>query len=425
MTLDAQTTARPDNRDGAGGAGAEAVPGRVTAVFAVFAFALPLVAILAAPGVVPLLLAATVFAALAVWSWQKRLPRPDRGLAIALGILLAWCAAASLWGFEPAKSVVLALRIGVIFAAALLLHGIIGALDGPTRRRIGDWLVAGVVLGLGLMAAEAALGFPLDKWLHHTPQMANNPAVALNRGAVALAILCWPAAAFLWRRFGRMASFALPPVLLLVLSFLSSLSAGAGLVAGAVTALVASRHPRAGRAILVLATVVALIGSPLAAKQLHRLDWEDAGWLPRSAAHRVAIWNFTVQRIAEKPLAGWGFDAARYMKRLDPETAAKPMSPIALHPHNAVLQVLLELGVIGTLAALGVAWALIRRADALPSPERVFAQATYVTVLAISCTGFGIWQNQWLALIASAALVVALTAPRRADMPKPTCAGAA
>jgi exopolysaccharide production protein ExoQ len=424
MTLDAQTTAQPSKRQGAGPGNTEAVPGRVTAVFAAFGFALPLVAILASAGVVPLMLIATLLAALAVWSWQRRLPKPDRGLAIALGVLLAWCAAASLWGFEPARSLVLTLRIGAIFAAALLLHALAGKLDDQSRRRFGDWLVAGVVLGLGLMASEAALGFPLDRWLHDTPHTAGDPAVALNRGAVALAILCWPAAAFLRRRFGRTVSFALPPIVLLVLSFLSSLSAGAGLIAGAVTALVASLHPRAGRVVLVLATVGALVGSPLVAKQLYRLDWEDAGWLPHSAAHRVTIWNFAVQRIAEKPLAGWGFDAARYMKRVYPELAAKPLSPISLHPHNAVLQVLLELGVIGALVALGVAWTLIRRTDALPWPERVFAQATYVTILAISCTAFGIWQNKWLALIASAALAVALTRPDRPEEPGPTGTGA-
>ena len=80
-----------------------------------------------------------------------------------------------------------------------------------------------------------------------------------------------------------------------------------------------------------------------------------AGGLIPSAAHRLLIWDFVVERIAERPLLGWGMEASRTI----PGHAASPPPallerfgltgpavavwlPVAqmlpLHPHNGALQ---------------------------------------------------------------------------------------
>jgi O-antigen ligase len=80
-----------------------------------------------------------------------------------------------------------------------------------------------------------------------------------------------------------------------------------------------------------------------------------------------------------------------------------------LHPHNAGLQILLELGVPGVVLALVLLWILAARLERLRGPPRVCGQALFVATLAIASTAYGIWQNQWLALILSAALLIPLT----------------
>lgn len=81
-----------------------------------------------------------------------------------------------------------------------------------------------------------------------------------------------------------------------------------------------------------------------------------------------------------------------------------------LHPHNGGLQILLELGAIGGAIALVLMWLLIKRLDALPSPvSRNFATALVATTLTIASISFGLWQNQWLAMMISAALMIPLT----------------
>ena len=93
--------------------------------------------------------------------------------------------------------------------------------------------------------------------------------------------------------------------------------------------------------------------------------------LPTSALHRMLIWDFTAERIAERPLLGWGMEASRTVPggRGQPEAAALDRMRVTdpgqrrwfaephvqilpLHPHNGALQLWLELGAVGVGARL-------------------------------------------------------------------------
>ena len=71
------------------------------------------------------------------------------------------------------------------------------------------------------------------------------------------------------------------------------------------------------------------------------------------------IWNTTYKHIKDKPIFGHGLDSTRALysheDRIFPKVIMKATGeskkiiaePIPLHPHNAILQVWLELGVVG------------------------------------------------------------------------------
>ena len=393
-------------------------------VYYAFFFLLPVQGVLAPKSIVVALLAAALLGLIVVWRSQAVRPwaELDRPLAVGLGLLVLWSAAASLWSFDPSRSLFLSLRIGCIFLAALVLHAMIrGIRQEAVRRRIGLCLVAGLCLALGLMTVELAFGFPIGYALREAEELGSDPAVWLNRGATALAILCWPAAAALWRTRLHWAAGVLICAAFGVLYFLSSLAAVVGVAAAGLVAAAALVYPKAGRVLIVLATLAAVIGSPVLAQKSYEHDWQTAGWLPFSAQHRVEIWHFSVVRIAERPLAGWGFDSARAMKHVADDVEESGRSPVALHPHSAPLQIMLELGLVGMVISLGLAWLLIRRLEELPPPARAMGQACYTATLVIVCTSFGMWQNWWLALLCCAAVAVTATcaaprgAPARAD----------
>ena len=168
--------------------------------------------------------------------------------------------------------------------------------------------------------------------------------------------------------------------------------------------------PRAGRTISIAAIVLAFVAMPFAARELYRHGWHRADWLISSARHRVEIWDFTLQRIAEKPLLGWGFDAARHLQTSYPETGATGRTLAALHPHSVPLQILLELGAVGAVMAIGLLCLVAVRLDDVSGRARAFGQAALVAALAMGTVAYGAWQNWWLALIVSIALLVPLTA---------------
>ena len=137
-----------------------------------------------------------------------------------------------------------------------------------------------------------------------------------------------------------------------------------------------------------------------------------------SLYHRGAIWSFVAERIAERPILGWGLDASRAVPGADISImhSACPhpdrwdgryAASLPLHPHNAALHIWLELGVIGILCVGTILSIILTKAVALATTpaSRFGVVATTTAYLTIALMSFGVWQGWW---IGSAGLVIAL-----------------
>jgi O-antigen ligase len=146
----------------------------------------------------------------------------------------------------------------------------------------------------------------------------------------------------------------------------------------------------------------------------------DLSALPRSAAHRVLIWDFVGERIAVRPVLGWGMEASRAIPGGDdtfaPATldrfgldgaeeraffALPSTKRLPLHPHNAALQVWLELGAVGAVLAAALAASVMLAAR---SPAALGAATAGAVTGALS---FGAWQPWWIASLLLAAVALA------------------
>jgi O-antigen ligase len=166
-------------------------------------------------------------------------------------------------------------------------------------------------------------------------------------------------------------------------------------------------------------SVTAIVAAPLTFARLERLPGlgETADSFKISAGHRLLIWSFAGDRIAERPVTGWGLDSSRAIPGAD-----EPIRPgetwMPLHPHNAALQVWLELGAPGAaLFALlaAIVWGAFARVEWPP----LFAAAAgaSLTIAFIGCFAtYGIWQEWWLGTLSFSlflVLVMARVAGRR------------
>jgi O-antigen ligase len=120
------------------------------------------------------------------------------------------------------------------------------------------------------------------------------------------------------------------------------------------------------------------------------------------------VWEFAAEKALARPLLGWGLEASRAV----PGGQERPPVGYAympLHPHNAALQIWLELGFPGAaLAALVMA--LLGTAAASAPRANLCAAATTGTLVAfamVAFTAYGAWQSWWIAVawLTAAALV--------------------
>ena len=174
------------------------------------------------------------------------------------------------------------------------------------------------------------------------------------------------------------------------------------MIVGAVVFGLTFRSARIVPMVLATLMVVVIVSSPLLPRLLPeplRIA-EERPLLTASGVHRLIIWRFTSERIAERPAFGWGLNSSQAIP--GSEGVFGPFAQaLPLHPHNAALQLWLELGVVG--AALGSAliatiFVAIRRTASSPA-DTAFAWALVLAAMVICSLSYGIWQTWWLAAL--------------------------
>jgi O-antigen ligase len=174
-----------------------------------------------------------------------------------------------------------------------------------------------------------------------------------------------------------------------------------GLVVAPAAALVVWRWPRGGPMLMALMAVVLFMATPLAVWAVrHFFDYaaiQDA--LPKTDSLRMGYWSHAIDWIGERPVRGWGLDASRMFG-----------PGIVLHPHNNPLQIWLELGVIGAVAAAAF-WGVVLSRLARPGPSLpAVATAACAAAYLLFGVNFGVWQEWWVALGAVVAMLAAMNA---------------
>jgi exopolysaccharide production protein ExoQ len=386
------------------------------------ALVIPTVGVLFPLGLAPLL---TVVALAVVAVSRGRIVdalRSLRPIATLLLLLALWGAVSSLWSIIPGHSLFEAGRLLLLSAAGLVAVAAAKSLDDAGRAMLGRAAVIGLLVGLAIMAVELIGNFAIRQFLSN-----GRPIVLPNydRGATVFSLACWACVLYLFEAGRRLAAAAAFVLTAILVSQMISLSAFLAMLLA--LAIFALGWWRARLTALLLGGGFAFLAAimPFFAPDRGAILWlrETLPGLRGSAAHRLVIWRFASDRWYERPLLGWGMDASRavpggkteitdYMG-LPPEWnlvgAAMP-----LHPHDAVMQWWLELGVVGAVLGTAIVLYTLWRAGFTPglSPAgRAAALALIATAFLPLLLNFGVWQSWWeSSLWLMAALTVAFIA---------------
>ncbi|HTV90716.1 MAG TPA: O-antigen ligase family protein [Stellaceae bacterium] len=377
-------------------------------------FLLPPLLALAPRGAAPLAAVAGLFAFISMLAQPGRRAAALSLPAVLLGALIVWGGLSALWSLDPGRSLLLAARLCGLFAAGLALATASGGIRAPHRLRLA--LAAGTTLGIALALADLASAGGLSRYVSARPFIAPR----LNQEAAWVALLLLPIVVLLFARF-RLPALAAAAALTAAVFALDDTTAKLALAASLpVAALFYLRRTAAARVAAALAAL-AILTAPVTLPRLARLPgvFAAADAVKSSAGHRLLIWSFAGDRIAERPFLGWGLDSARAIPGGKDEIRPG-QSWLPLHPHDGAIQVWLELGAPGAaLMALFVGWLWLSLGDAAWPPAYAAAAAGSLTAaLLVAASGWGLWEEWWIGTLELAMFAITALAPLAAPIPR-------
>lgn len=380
------------------------------AVFGITLALAPLVGVLSPLGMAPLLTLAGAAAAIALI--QTGTPLPWRSPAtLVIAVLGGWGLISAIWALDPAQAVFGSAKVMLTAGLGLAL------VTAATNFRPPAWCFKALIVCGAFVLAILALEYMghhlATTWLAAlrglAPPVGKSP---LNRGVSVLVMLCWPIFGIIARRHGRRAAGAAVLLVAAVVFCSDNLTAKVALLVGGGVFLAATIVPSvtvwASRAAMIAIVLASPFAASLVPEPQSLID--RFPFLQSSLHHRLVIWHFAAGRIAEKPLWGWGFDAARTIPggetTLEIQRPTQPGKPedlpfyeqlMPLHPHNASLHVWLELGAVGAFGLCALLWLLAGRCGALTGAgsQGPAALAALLAGFVMANMSFGFWQSWW------------------------------
>lgn len=408
-------------RSEVGGASPQVARALALAAEIALAVALPLAMTIAnksAP-LVMCLAALLAFAAVVAAGRLSRLGENLRALALRLEVRLAAMFAvlalgSLLWTVDRARSLRSVVELlPVIVGGVLLVASLPIVADA---RRLARLLAAGILAA----GVSAAISYASDMAIHRFVGGRAFPS-DLKRGVTPLAVLVFPALALLALRGAPLVLRAAMIVAAFAAGFFAhSGSAMLAVLSGSLVLGLVLRAPRAaaglaGALVVLLLVLAPAVGPVTRAALPDRV--EDV--IDRfHARHRMDIWSAFGERALERPVLGHGFGAPDRVSGA-PRPAGTPPDPADdemirnIHPHNAPLQVWVELGLAGVLLAGAFVLTILRRMGGLPPRRAAPRLACFAAALAASLVGFGLWQAWWIATLSVAVALFAVA--RRAE----------
>ncbi|HUT50604.1 MAG TPA: O-antigen ligase family protein [Alphaproteobacteria bacterium] len=342
---------------------------------------------------------------------------PPRSMYPLIGwtlALLVWIAISLAYAPDMKAGLTLLLKLGAYGACGLALVSVTLEHGAAMRRGAGYVHLVGGLAVAGALCVDYVSGGAVSTLLFGgSAQMG-----AANRNTTAivyLALFAWLICVWL-RGHGYTWVAAAPPMLAIVFAWLfGQFAAVLALLVGAVVFGLAMLRPRSTGSAVALLCAAFVIVAPVGGKLLAPGPWLRSApvLIQFSAYHRMKIWAFAADRIVERPLLGWGIDASRripggntiveidrYMA--DPNQRYRTRAVIMpLHPHNAALQVWLELGVVGALLLAALCGGIPLACTRAPWSRTSIAAglAMFSTAYVLAMLSFSLWQSRWHALL--------------------------
>jgi exopolysaccharide production protein ExoQ len=315
--------------------------------------------------------------------------------AIAALVLVAFMGASIPFAHAPAASANQYVQLLSVLGAGAVLAAVFPLVAPPQRAIL-------FTFGAVLTAAVIFIDLKSGLWLRNLTG-GRTMTYSYNRGLVTLAILIWPLLALI---VASRKLWLIPPLLLIPLAVNEGDSGTAvmALVAGVAVFPVAALLPRFTWVAGLSGTLLLLAVQPWFGSLMQQVISQSIHGR-FSGAHsgdRVDIWLSFEAAARAKWLFGNGFGSSLNMQKA-PVAALVPPDRVTLlgasHPHNGLLQLWVEMGVIGASLAAVLILLAFRAVAAMRPGLQPFALVFIAVVTLVTLVSHGAWQAWWWATI--------------------------
>ncbi|MSO69329.1 MAG: O-antigen ligase family protein [Alphaproteobacteria bacterium] len=351
-----------------------------------------------------------------------------------MAVLVAWIPSVAL-SLSPLQSLAIWGRsIGLLIAASLIacfLARNSGARDIATKALVLGALVCATLALIGLAGGSPVLalirGLPFESFevVHFLKYYASVAACLMP----VVLVLGHKLGGAWWR-----AAWLYPPMALSIVLLLNSGAGVVGLVAAAATGGLAyfSGTPRlrrfslGGLALLIglglvgLGSMFAHAPAPPPADLIVDGRYEGSFETPLPLwlldAHRQQIWGFSLDATLNRPWFGYGLDRSNYIPGADLMLTEFNQTIVPAHPHNWLIEIIIDSGFIGLAALLGVVGAIIARWLQIARQDRWLGAAGLGLCGAFftsSLLNFSFWTTWWQTVFLVLSAILMAHVPRR------------
>lgn len=332
-------------------------------------------------------------------------------------ILPVYAVLSSAWALVPENAAITGAKLLGYFMAAIAVVVVIDRRSDAERRSVLIWAAAGLAIADLFVWVDLGTAGALSGLFRQASFTAN----FYSRGAAISAFAVLPIAAGLFRLSGSRLAFVFAGICVATVLVLANEAAKLAAVLGLLVYVVVRWRAVLFWPVILLPLAVGIMSPMFFVNEVSNSQRCALFNSKPSVAHRLSIYEFSSRNIFEKPFLGWGMDASRSIPgggegvkiydcvdRKGRSTTRELGDLLPLHPHNASLQVWLELGAVGVVIFVGLLGALILRWQRgyASGQGRPLIAGLFTAIFLVYNISFGLWQG-WLifALILLCAIV--------------------
>jgi O-antigen ligase len=342
-------------------------------------------------------------------------PRFSKVASLTALIISIFAVASSFWAIDPDASLNMSLRASAVLLSGSLLVSAVQTVKIENLKPCLWMLPASLFLASTLIFIELECGAFFFRLARHMPTGSFVKPAEFNRASVIIILLFFPAMAILKNYIGFKKTilavlFTMIPMLIVTDSQSSQLA----LIFGLITLLVFPYRHKLAWYMLAAGIFTLMLSAPFLciwifdhyANSINAMPMMGKGGAYSGA--RLEIWDYISRYMINNPLYGHGFEATRQVEHFDSHEIFQGGTTI-LHPHNFVIQIWMEDGLVGILAAAtALVGLLLAMQKYLTIPQARIALPTLVSCMLVASTGYGMWQGWWIGTLFTTASVCLL-----------------